>query len=105
MALHKLIPFFVLMLNLLLLGSVLAAGGKSERNRRFAYLSLAISIWNLGVIGLRWSQHETGALAWERFLHAGVVAIPVLFYDYVFALLGERRSRPSLTMGYVVAGV
>jgi signal transduction histidine kinase/ActR/RegA family two-component response regulator len=104
MDLHKVVPFFVLMLNLLLLGSALAASDKSEQNRSFAWLSLAISIWNLGVVGLRLSRHETGALAWERFLHLGVIAIPILFYQYVLVMIGERPRRPSLATGYVVGG-
>lgn len=103
MILHKLLPFFVLTLNLLLLGSAVAAMTRSERNRSFAYLSLALAVWSLGVIGLRWSETASSALVWERFLHLGVVLIPVLFYQYVWVLLGESPRRPSVVAGYVVA--
>lgn len=105
MIFHKLIPFFVLMLDLVLLGSALAANGRSPRNRSFAFLTLALSVWTLGVLGLRWGEDPATALAWERFLHFGVVAIPVLFYDYVLVVLGERRWRPSLIAGYLIAAI
>ncbi|MGH7279350.1 MAG: ATP-binding protein, partial [Candidatus Rokuibacteriota bacterium] len=103
MIVHKLIPVFVLMLDLLLLGSALAAGRDGDRNRRLAYLILAFSVWSLGVAGLRWADEPAAAFAWERFLHVGVVAIPALFYHYVWALLGETTRRPSLIAGYVLA--
>ena len=100
---HKLVPLFVLMLDLLLLGSALATQGRNDRNRSFAYLSLALAVWAAGVLGLRWTDDPGTALVWERLLHVGVILIPVLFYQYVWVLLGERRRRLSLVVGYVLA--
>jgi signal transduction histidine kinase/ActR/RegA family two-component response regulator len=102
---HRLVPLFALMLNLLLLGAALASNGRrSRRNRAFAWLALALCVWTLGSLGLRSSEDMTAAMAWERMLHLGVIAIPVLFYRYVWQLLGDQRRRPSLTIGYAVAG-
>jgi signal transduction histidine kinase/CheY-like chemotaxis protein len=104
MLVHRLIPFFVLMLDLVLLGSALAAGRASERNRRFAFLMLALAVWSLGVLGLRWAADASAAFAWQRVLHLGVVAIPALFYHYVRSLLGlATRSRP-LVIAYGLGG-
>jgi signal transduction histidine kinase/ActR/RegA family two-component response regulator len=100
---HKLVPLFVLILDLLLLGSALATHGRSERNRSFAYLSLALAVWAAGVLGLRWTDDPQTALVWEWVLHAGVVMIPVLFYQYVWVLLGDPRRGTSLVIGYVLA--
>jgi signal transduction histidine kinase/ActR/RegA family two-component response regulator len=102
MLLHKLVPFFALVLNLLLLASALASDGRSPRNRRFALLALVLAVWSLGVLGLRWSEDPALALMWQRFLHFGVVAIPVAFYEYVRALVGDTRRWRSLVAAYVL---
>jgi len=102
--LHKLIPLLALGLNLVLLGSALTADRKSPRNRFFAYLASAFAVWNLGVLGLRSTPDPSEALAWERFLHLGVIPIPVLFYHYVLLFLDVRRRRYSLIVGYVLCG-
>jgi signal transduction histidine kinase/ActR/RegA family two-component response regulator len=105
MTFHRMVPLFVLMLDLLLLGAALASNGRrSRRNRAFAWLSLALCAWSVGALGLRWSEEAAAALAWERLLHLGVIAIPVLFYRYVWELLGDRRRRTSLIVGYALAG-
>ena len=105
MIVHKLVPFFILMLDLLLLGSALATSGRNERNRSFTYLIGALSVWLIGVLGLRWSTDDHTALLWERLLHVGVVAIPAVFYDYVWVLLGQRRWRPTVVTAYALAAV
>jgi signal transduction histidine kinase/ActR/RegA family two-component response regulator len=102
MTLHKLIPFFILVLNLMLLGSALASDRSNPRNRWFAYLSLALGIWSFGVLGLRWSQTPAAALDWEKFVHVGVVAIPILFYRYVQALLGRPGTGPVAMAGFAL---
>jgi signal transduction histidine kinase len=101
MLIHKLVPLFALGLNLLLLGSALAPERRSPRNLVFAYLASGLAVWNLGVLGLRWTATPDAALAWERFLHLGVITIPVLFYHYVLAFLDLPRRRASLVCGYV----
>lgn len=104
MILHKLVPLFALGLNLLLLGSALASDRKNQRIRLFAYLVSALAVWNLGVLGLRWTSDPDPALTWERFLHLGVIPIPVLFYHYVLVFLDVPRRRPSLILGYTLCG-
>jgi len=102
MLVHKLIPIFALGLNLLLLGSALAPDRRSSRNVVFAYLAGSLAVWNLGVFGLRWATSPATALGWERFLHLGVIPIPVLFYHYVLVFLDLPRRRPALAAGYAV---
>jgi signal transduction histidine kinase len=104
MLIHKLLPLFALGLNLLLLGSALAPDRKSHRNLLFAYLAAGLAVWNLGVFGLRWTSNPDTAVAWEYFLHLGVIPIPVLFYHYVLAFLDLPRRRPALIGGYVLCG-
>lgn len=104
MVLHKLVPLFALGLNLLLLGSALAPDRKNHRDKVFAYFASALAVWNVGVLGLRWTDDPAVALVWERFLHLGVIPIPVLFYHYVLAFLDLPRRRRSLILGYLVCG-
>ena len=103
---HRLVPVFVLMLNLLLLGAALAANGRhAARNRAFARLAAALVLWSLGVTGLRWSDTAVTALMWERVLHLGVIAIPVLFAEYARLMAGHERRPPLLTAGYAVSAL
>ncbi|MFQ5520049.1 MAG: PAS domain S-box protein [Candidatus Methylomirabilia bacterium] len=104
LVLHKLVPLFALGLNLLLLGSTLVLDRKSQRDWVFAYLVIALAVWNLGVFGLRWTDDPATALAWERFLHLGVILIPALFYHYVVAFLDLPRRHPPLILGYLLCG-
>jgi signal transduction histidine kinase len=105
MIVHKILPLVALGLNLMLLGSALAQDRRSQRNLLFAYLVTALAVWNFGVLGLRATADPDSALAWERFLHVGVIPIPVLFYHYVLAFLDLPRRRPALIGGYVLCGV
>ncbi len=103
MIFHKLAPLLALALNLLLLGTALAPDRKSRRERLFACLAAALAWWNLGVFGLRVSEDAATALLWERFLHIGVIPIPVLFYHYVLAFLGEATRTRWLLVGYFLS--
>ena len=101
MMVHKLLPLVALGLNLLLLGSALAADRRSSRNVVFAYLAGCLALWNLGVFGLRWTADPGVALLWQRILHVGVIPIPVVLYHYVLVFL-DLRSRRLLGAGYVL---
>jgi two-component system, sensor histidine kinase len=103
---HRLLPIFVLMLNLILLGAALAASGlRSARNRVFAALAMALCLWSAGVAGLRWSETPAAALAWERLLHLGVIAIPALFAEYVRLMVAEGPRWRIFTAGYAIAAM
>jgi signal transduction histidine kinase len=105
MIIHKLLPLVALGLNLLLLATALATDRKHPRNAAFANLTAALAIWNLGVFGLRLSTDIATALLWERLLHLGVIALPVLFYHYVLAFLDRpRAASPALWVGYTLTG-
>ena len=64
----------------------------------------ALAVWNLGVFGLRGSGDPASPLTWERFLHYGVILIPVVFYYYVLAFLNQRRRNALLIGGYAICG-
>lgn len=102
MILHKLAPLLALALNLLLLGTALAPDRKSLREKLFACLAGALAWWNLGVFGLRVSEEPGSALLWEQILHIGVIPMPVLFYHYVQAFLGEPARSRTLLAGYAL---
>jgi signal transduction histidine kinase len=102
MTVHKLIPLLALGLNVLLIASALAADRRSPLNRSFAYLATALAVWNLGVLGLRWSVGPDQAFLWEILVHAAVIPLPILFCRYVAVFL-ELPSRPrSLMVGYAL---
>ena len=105
MLVHKFLPLVALALNLLLLGSALAPDRKRRRDRVFAWLAAGLAVWNLGVFGLRSTDAPGAALAWEWFLHFGVIPVPVLFYHYVLAFLDEPRRRSALAAGYALTAV
>jgi signal transduction histidine kinase len=96
---HRLLPLLALALNLVLLGAALAPDHRGARNRAFACLVAALALWNLGVLALRSAAAPDVALLWERVLHIGVIAVPVLFYHYVIVFLTARRDRVLLA-GY-----
>jgi signal transduction histidine kinase len=105
MNVHQLLPVFALVLNALLLVSALSSDRQSRRHRVFAGLVGALAVWNLGVFGLRVSETATTALAWERFLHVGVILCPVLFCHYVRAFLDQRHPDRVLQAGYALCGL
>ena len=104
MNLHRALPLLALGLNLLLLGVAFAPDRRSPRNRVFAWFVAMLAVWNLGVYGLRSTVSPATALLWERFLHVGVIAVPVLFYHYVIVFLDEPRRDRTLIVGYVTCG-
>lgn len=105
MLVHKLLPLLALGLNLLLLGAALAPDRKRHHDYVFAYLAASLAVWNLGVLGLRWTEVPATAAAWESFLHLGVIPIPALFYHYVLAFLDLPRRRRSLAAAYALAAL
>jgi hypothetical protein len=64
-----------------------------------------LAVWNLGVFGLRSAASPEAALLWERFLHVGVIAVPVLFYHYVIVFLVAPRRDPVLRAGYAACAL
>jgi signal transduction histidine kinase len=105
LTLHRLLPLLALGLNLLLLGVALAPDRRSPRHRVFAWFVGMLAIWNLGVFGLRSAGSPEAALLWERFLHVGVIAVPVLFYHYVIVFLDAPRRDPVLGAGYAACAL
>jgi len=105
MNLHRILPLLALALNLLLLGTALAPDRRSSKNRVFAWFTCALAVWNFGVFGLRSATTPESGLLWERFLHVGVIALPVLFYHYVIVFLDAPRRDRGLRMGYIACGL
>jgi histidine kinase-like protein len=105
MSLHRVLPLMALGLNLLLLGVALAPDRRSAKNRVFAWFVAMLALWNLGVFGLRSTVSAGTALFWERLLHIGIIAVPVLFYHYVIVFLDAPRRDRTLFVGYVSCGL
>jgi signal transduction histidine kinase len=104
MAIHKLLPLFALALNLLLLGSALAGDRRHRRHYTFAGVALALSVWNIGVFGLRGAPDADTAVVWEYVVHLGVIPLPAIFYHYVLAFLEVRPLPRTLPIAYAIAG-
>lgn len=102
MSLHRVLPLMALGPNLLLLGVALAPDRRSAKNRVFAWFVAMLALWNLGVFGLRSTLSAGTALFWERLLHIGIIAVPVLFLS-----LRHRAPRRdwALIVGYVSCGL
>ena len=101
--LHQLVPLLALALNAVLAGAALAGARRGRREYAFAALAGAFAVWNFGVFGLRASTVAESALGWERFLHVGVIAMPLLFYLYILAFLGITWRRPEVVAGGALA--
>jgi signal transduction histidine kinase len=102
--LHELVPLVAFILNLTLVAVVLYRDHQSTLNRVFAAFACALAVWNFGVFVLR-STGDTGtAFLVEKFLHVGVILVPVLYYHFVviFLELAPRR-RPVLSVAYALA--
>ncbi len=104
MTFHQLVPLVAFVLNLTLVAVVLYRDHRSPLNRVFAACASALGVWNLGVFVLRSTTEAGTAFVVEKFLHIGVILVPVLYYHFVviFLELGPRR-RAALALTYALA--
>ncbi len=79
---------------------VFIKGIHSKTNRLWAFFCISVGFWSLG-LGMMVGSTEMGqALFWLRWIHyLGAIMIPVAFFHFVLAYLGEIKRR-LLLMGY-----
>ena len=104
MTLHHVLPLIALALNAALIAIALVRNPGSRLNRIFAYFVSAMAAWNLGVFMLRRATEPGNAWAWEVVIHAGVTALPALYYHFVLIFLESTQvRRPALITAYTLS--
>jgi signal transduction histidine kinase/CheY-like chemotaxis protein len=93
MTLHHILPLIALVLNTCLMAIALVRNPGSRLNRIFACFVSALAVWNLGVFMLRRATDPGSAWAWEIVIHAGVTALPALYYHFVLIFLESTQVR------------
>ena len=94
MKVAEFIPLSAAAVNLALLLFVLAQGTKSVLHRVYAVWGCSIVVWNIGTAFMFSAANPDQALFWARFLHFGVVFLPVSLFH--LCLLITQVSRPRL---------
>ena len=74
---------------------------KNELNRMWAIFALAVAVWGFGGYNIATASDESAALLWWRLTHVGIIAIPVLFFHFVYKFLDLKRPK-TLTFVYVI---
>ncbi len=68
----------------------------SPVNRAFARWLSAITIWHLGVFCMFCAPNEKYAMLFSKFLHFGVIFIPVTYFHFILTIVGFTRLRRTL---------
>jgi hypothetical protein len=99
--LHHALPLFALGLNAALVAIALVRNPGGRPNRLFAAFVTAMGVWNFGVFMLRGTADPATAHTWEIVTHAGVTALPALYYHFVLTFV-ERApvDRAALAVAY-----
>ncbi|MBI3826018.1 MAG: GAF domain-containing protein [Candidatus Rokubacteria bacterium] len=100
MSLHKLLPLVAFLLSGSLLGLSLARNFRSPLNRIFAAFAASLMLWNFGVFMGRRAPDPASAHLWEYVIHAGIIAMPALYYHFLLAFL-DTTHRHRRTLGLV----
>ncbi len=69
-------------------------------NILFASLSFGLACWAFGQMELLMSQDQQEAMFWLRYLHLGVVFVPVFFVHYGYVLLREKPPSSLILVDY-----
>jgi signal transduction histidine kinase len=94
MKVAEFIPLSAAGVNLALVLFVLAQGTKSVLHRVYAVWGCSIVVWNIGTAFMFSAGNPAQALFWARFLHFGVVFLPVSLFH--LCLLITQISKPRL---------
>ncbi len=108
MRFHCAIPLIAAAANLVIGGLVLRHGHRDRLHRSFAWFTLNVVAWNLGVFSLYYFQDPVEAEWWSRIFRTGIVfAGPSVFhFTLVFVRPSPRAwERPYLWAGYALAGL
>jgi len=108
MKVAEIIPLTAAFVNLALVLFILAQGAKSMLHRVYALWGCSIVVWNIGTAFMFSVKSPEQALMWARFLHFGVVFLPVSLFH--LCLLITQISRPRVVaaaygMAFCLAGL
>ena len=91
--------FFVLGLGVL----ILSKSWRSALNVVFFFLSLAVTIWLYGTYRMFVSLTTDEVVFWDRFIYAGVVFVPALFYHFSVLFTERKDRRQQILFSYLLA--
>jgi signal transduction histidine kinase len=105
MRMHALIPFVAAAANLLVCVPVVRQRGRQPIHWAFAWMTLSIAAWNLGIFSLEYFRDPLLAEHWSRIFRTGICFAPVAGFHFALVQSGERGRRRSalLHVGYALA--
>ena len=92
MGLHAAIPLVAAVANLVIGAAVLSHGYKDRLGRVFAFLSLCMTSWNLGIFALYYFPDIPSAEIWSRVFRTGIVFAPTAAF-HTALVLNQSRTR------------
>ena len=101
MRFSELIPLTAALVNLLLTLFVTSRGLRSGVIRVYAMWGIALTVWNLGTFFMFRVQSQEEALFWARFLHMGVIFLPITLTHLCY-LIGHIPVSRIIVLGYVL---
>lgn len=96
----SLVPALAAILYGVLLFATWRHGLHSKPNRRFAWYLISMIIWSIGALMMYLDR--THATAWNRVMLAGATMMPLTFFSFVHAFLGQRRFETWLPIGVLL---
>lgn len=75
-------------------------GLQPKVNRRFAWYLISMIVWSIGALMMYLDRAH--ATAWNRVMLAGVTLMPLTFFGFVQAFLGERRFDRWMPIGAIL---
>lgn len=96
---HSIIPLAALIIYALLLSIVIWRDNRSKPAQIFIFYLLSMVIWSLGSFLMHAELPLGTALFWNRFMTAGAMIMPILFYYFTRSFLGIRKQKIWLYLG------
>ncbi len=95
----SLVPALAVLLYSSLLFITWRHGLHTKINRRFAWYLVSMIIWSVGALMMYLDRAH--ALAWNRVMLAGATLMPLTFFSFVQAFLGQRRFDSWIPIGAI----
>src|SRR5882724_6396474 len=105
MRLHSLVPLIAAAANLLVCVPVLRQRSREPIHWAFAWMTLTIAAWNLGIFSLYYFTDIALAERWSRIFRTGICFCPVAVFHVAMLQAGSRGRKWTaiLGAGYAVA--
>lgn len=87
-----LISLLALLFYFVLLFVIIRRDIRRELNRFFVIYLISMIIWSLGSLMIFADIGVVGTLFWNRFMSAGMMAMPIAFYGFVQTFLVKKRN-------------